>query len=83
MMAHWKYMFPRIHEAKKKQEFMDTMQIMVRNVLDAEPNTFNNIPKNVHGGVNMAVDVAMEILAYDEQRFGHEGRSGDFYMEKL
>lgn len=82
LKAHYQYLAPRIHNKKKQHEFIESMTAILNNVQSFEDNSFRGIKDDKHGGTKLAVDCAMEIFAYDEQRF-NVGRSGDFYLEKI
>lgn len=81
--AHVKYMAPRIIGSKRKAEFIDAIYTIISNIKDAETDCLLNIKADKHGGVKLALDTAYEILSTTGERFGREGRSGNFYWEKL
>lgn len=79
--AHLNHMSSRILKEKKKAEFNEAMVQIISNIRDAE-SLFMDIGIDKHGGIKLAVEVVNEIVNATNERFV-EGRSGDFYMEKL
>ena len=79
--AHLNHLSNRILKEKKKAEFNEAMVQIISNIRDAEA-LFMNIGIDKHGGIKLAIEVVEEIASTTNERFV-EGRSGDFYMEKL
>jgi hypothetical protein len=78
--AHANYISPRIYSKKKRAEFDRVCASIIK---QAESNGEPYLESDRHGGVNLAVDVMEDIIKTTLERFGDDGRTGDFYMEKL
>lgn len=75
LKAHFDYVYPRIHNKKIRDKFNEAMLAIDR--FDMAYFEYNK-----DDGSRMALDIYKQIVQIHKERF-EEGRSGDFYLEKL
>lgn len=80
LKAHYNYVLPRIHDKTKAVEFQNSMGVAVENYAAGLGAEFD-MTKNIKGGVELAMQVFMDVLRTTEERFTE--RTGDFFIQKL
>ena len=73
--AHVDYLYPRIVDEEKRSDFYRTIQNLINDEIP--------LPTSKSGGVEMAIDIFLEILHYHKRRFVDGRHRANFYLEKI
>jgi hypothetical protein len=73
LKAHFDYMYPRLHDELKKEQFAWGYHCLLNGVKPAS--------SSLAEGTKMIIDIYDEIVHIHNERFN--GRTGDMYLEKL
>ena len=83
LRAHASYLTPRIHNTKKREEFIRVMNVVIKNIDDMTSDFLIGIGSNRHEGLTMALEVVDDVYENTAVRFGIGQRDPNFYLERL